>query len=185
MIQEIFFFLEEPSAEAMLKVLIPRILPPEHFKCSFRVFRGKQDLEKNLPLKLRAWRNRAAWLVVLRDQDACDCRQLKQRLKLICTDAGHPSTLIRIACHELESFYLGDLSAVEKGLGLKGIAKLQGKEKYRDPDALRYPARDLDRLTAGKYQKLSGSRAIAPHLDLHQNTSTSFKALIQGIRKIG
>lgn len=53
---------------------------------------------------------------MLRDKDSGDCVETKNRLAGICRDAGKPNALIRIACHELESWYLGDLSAVEQGL---------------------------------------------------------------------
>ena len=51
----IVFFLEEPSAKEMLAGLLPRILP-ENILIRFIVFRGKQDLEKNLKKKLNGWR---------------------------------------------------------------------------------------------------------------------------------
>ena len=45
-------------------------------------------------------------------------------------------SLIRIACRELESFYLADLQAVEQALGLSGIASQQQTRRYREPDRL-------------------------------------------------
>jgi len=41
------FFLEEPSAEEMLKDVLPKILP-KHVIPRYVVFEGKQDLEKQL-----------------------------------------------------------------------------------------------------------------------------------------
>ena len=52
----------------------------------------------------------------------------------MCQQANRPDTLIRIACHELEAWYLGDLAAVEQGLELKKLGKLQNQRKYRNPD---------------------------------------------------
>ncbi|MBU4304454.1 MAG: hypothetical protein KJ893_02340 [Candidatus Omnitrophica bacterium] len=48
---ELVFFLEELSAEAMLKGLLPRLLPPEVL-VRYIVFEGKQDLEKQLVYNL-------------------------------------------------------------------------------------------------------------------------------------
>ena len=92
---------------------------------------------------------------------------------------------MRIACHELETFYLGDLAAVEQGLGLSGLAKQQPSSKFRSPDHLANPAEELGKLTKARYQKLAGSRAISPHLRLDgRNASVSFCALIAGVRRL-
>lgn len=55
--------------------------------------------------------------------------------------------------------------------------------KYRDPDRLTNPSLQLENLSSGNYQKVSGSRAIAPHLHFHGNKSHSFDVLLSGIRK--
>ena len=46
----IVFFLEEPSAREMLEGMLPRILP-DGVQTRYLVFKGKQDLEKNLVAK--------------------------------------------------------------------------------------------------------------------------------------
>ncbi|MDO9084065.1 MAG: DUF4276 family protein [Humidesulfovibrio sp.] len=177
------FLLEEPSAQEMLEGLLPRILPASmRWKCI--VFQGKQSLEKHLVLKLRHWQLPDSDFIVLRDQDSGDCLNIKSGLVEKCRVAGKPSTLVRIACRELESFYLGDLRAVELGLGVKGLQLQQGKSKYREPDKLVSPSTELEILTKGQYQKRAGSRAIAPHLDLSSNRSRSFNVLLQGISVI-
>ncbi len=44
---------------------------------------------------------------------------------------------------------------------------------------------ELEKLTARKYQKISGSRAIAPHLKIDgSNKSKSFNELLKGIKKL-
>jgi hypothetical protein len=179
---ELVFFLEEASAKAMLEVLVPRLAPPGaafHLRCV--VFEGKQDLERNLEQKLRGYLTPNAKFFVLRDQDREDCRKLKQRLKKICVKAKRPATVVRIACRELESFYLGDLRAVEKALGLKNLARRQSTEKFRDPDQLQNPAAELESLTGYIYQKVGGSRAIAAELNPHQSRSKSYLQLVTAI----
>lgn len=177
------FFLEEPSAKAMLEGVLPRISLPK-ICCRYVVFQGKQDLEKNLLKKLKGWQQPNSVFVVLRDQDAGDCVNIKRKLADICQQSGNANVLVRVACHELESFYLGDLKAVEEGLGLNGISSRQESKKFRSPDNLSHPSTELESLTKGSYQKVAGSRAIACHLDLSGNRSKSFNALLEGIQKL-
>ncbi len=173
--------LEEPSAREMLKAVLPRILP-DAIEVRYLIFEGKQDLEKHLEKRLRGWNVPDTCFLILRDQDSGDCHTIKDHLTELCRKSGKSAWLVRIACRELESFYLGGLAAVEKGLQLSGFAQMQMKEKYRDPDRLGSPSRELSRLTAGCYQKIAGSRAIAPQLRLDENRSKSFNTLVTGIR---
>jgi len=177
------FFLEEPSAKEMLLSILPKILP-EHVVPRFIVFEGKQDLEKQLVRKLKLWRTPNSHFIVLRDQDAGDCRKIKGNLREKCKEAGRPDAIVRIACHELESFYLGDLQAVEKGLAMSGLAKRQNQRKFRQPDNLPNPARELTMLTKKNYQKIAGSRAIGKYLNPEDNRSNSFNVLIKAVRDI-
>ena len=93
--------------------------------------------------------------------------------------------MIRIPCHELESWFLGDLQAVEKGLAIKSgkLSKLQQKQKYRNPDNLASPKQELKKI-ALLYQPISGSRAISPHLNLANNTSISFQIFLAGVKRV-
>ncbi|CAK8725337.1 DUF4276 domain-containing protein [Candidatus Electrothrix laxa] len=177
------FFLEEPSAKEMLLGILPKILP-EHVVPRFIVFEGKQDLEKQLVRKLKLWQLPDSRFIVLRDQDAGDCRKIKENLREKCKEAGRMDTIVRIACHELESFYLGDLQAVEKGLAMSGLAKRQNQRKFRQPDNLPNPARELTMLTKKSYQKIAGSRAIGRYLHPENNRSNSFNVLIKAVRDI-
>jgi Domain of unknown function (DUF4276) len=154
------------------------------FLVRYVVFDGKQDLHKQLGKRLRGWLKTDTRFVVMRDQDSGDCRAIKAELLEICRANGCNDALIRIVCHELESWYLGDLAAVEQGLGLKGLVKFQNKSKFRTPDRIVDPVTELKRLTAGQYQKVAGSRAIGPHLNPEGNASTSFRALFQGLERL-
>jgi len=160
---EIVFFLEEDSAKAMLEGLLPKIFPDDLVR-RFIVFEGKQDLEKQMVRRMKGYRAPKVRFVVLRDQDAGDCKQVKKGLAAKCVEAGKPDALVRIACHELESWYLADLAAVERGLEVSNLARLQEKNPYRAPDALPCPSKHLARI-APTYRKISGSRAIGPYLD--------------------
>jgi hypothetical protein len=179
----IVFFLEEPSAQRMLEGVLPRFIPAD-VAVRYVLFQGKSDLEKELVRKLRLWQLPDSVFVVMRDQDAGDCRVIKMKLEDLCRQAGRSEALVRIACHELESFYLGDLAAVERGLEMKGLISKQSKSQYKNPDRLSNPAEILGRLTNGKYQKLAGSRAIGGFLNLEKNSSRSFTVLLSGIKKV-
>ena len=183
--KELVFLLEEASARAMLQSLLQRLLHPD-IRPRFIAFEGKQDLEKQLPKRLRGYLNRQARFIVLRDQDSApDCIALKVQLYERCKQAGRENeTLVRIACTELETYYLADLAAVEQALGLKNLTRLQGSSKFRNPDRLGNPSTELATLTKGIYQKVSGSRDIGKYLDLSNERSYSFKNLIRGIRRM-
>ncbi len=177
---QLVFMLEEPSAKILLESLLPRVLPPEvSFLCI--PHEGKQDLDKSIPVKLKHWNVPNSWFVVVRDKDQSDCIQLKQRLKQLCESSGRPETLIRIAVHELESWFLGDLAAVGTAFDLPRLAGRQQSKKFRDPDALANAQEELKKLVKG-YQKMAGARKISPHLSLNANTSVSFQHLLSGLQ---
>ena len=173
---------EEPSAQEMLKGILPRLGVPED---SFQViiFQGKQDLDKRLSIILKAWRKPNSVFLILRDQDSGDCQKIKQELLTKLQTSGKTG-LVRIVCRALESFYLGDLRAVEQALAVPKLAQNQNNAKFRDPDRLNNPDQELLKLTKGIYQKVSGSRAISLYLDLTRNKSSSFNILIAGITQI-
>ena len=176
-------FLEEPSAKEMLQGLFSRLLPAD--VTPFMIpFEGKQDLEKQLVRKMRGWRSPNSVFLVMRDQDAGNCAAIKTKLVGLCAEAGKPDAVVRIACRELESFYFGDLAAVETGLGLHGLVEQRNKARYRVPDDIVNPAEELMKLTGNVYQKVSGSRAIGPYLNLDANASRSFMKLVAGIRRL-
>ncbi|TSA09332.1 MAG: DUF4276 family protein [Comamonadaceae bacterium] len=183
--KELVFLLEEASAKAMLESLLPRILHPDIFPRLIR-FEGKQDLERQMSKRLRGYVNPQARFIVLRDQDnAPDCVALKAQLIERCRHAGRQDkSMVRIACTELESYYLADLSAVEQGLKVNDLVRLQPTAKFRSPDRLGNPSKELHALTSGAYQKVSGSREIGKYLDAANERSSSFKNLVKGIRRM-
>lgn len=181
--RELVFLLEEPSAKAMLESLLPRVLRTEtHFRCI--PFEGKQDLEKQLMRKIRGYQNEQARFIVLRDQDSHpDCKAIKAKLLELCDASGKAARcLVRVACRELETFYLGDLQAVEEALEIPGLAKHQLSKKFKAPDGSGNPSKELKSLTGGRYEKVSGSRAIGRCLAPDNPRSPSFRNLITAIR---
>lgn len=179
----LLFLLEELSARTMLESFLPNILPADIF-VRYMVFEGKRDLEKRLVKRVREWQMPETRFVVIHDQDSANCIELKQKLSGLCVQSGKArETLIRIPCHELENWYLGDLAAVERALQIRGLARLQQTAKFRNPDHLSNADVELTKLTKYKYQKVSGSREIGKHLSIQGNCSRSFQVFVEGLQR--
>ncbi|MBF0397664.1 MAG: DUF4276 family protein [Desulfobacterales bacterium] len=179
--REVVFLLEEVSAKVMLEGIIPKILKQD-IDVRYIVFKGKQDLEKSILRKLKGYNNPDATFIILRDQDSADCKEVKKSLKLKCAEANKPQAIVRIACRELESWYLADLEAVEKAFSKNNLSLRQNEKKFRNPDRLGNPSKELKNL-APEYQKINGSRMIAPYLNIENKRSLSFYHLISSIKK--
>ena len=177
--KQLVFLLEEESMKTLLDVLLPKILPPEvNFLCI--PHEGKQDLEKSIPRKLRAWQIPDTAFVIVRDKDGADCIEIKKRLVNLCQQAGRSDSLVRIACHELEFWFLGDLAAVEKAFNIKKLAEQQRNRKYKEPDKLSNASEELEKLVKG-YRKVSVAKKIAAYMTIDQNYSQSFNCFISGV----
>ncbi|MFZ3130971.1 MAG: DUF4276 family protein, partial [Desulfosporosinus sp.] len=176
--KEIVFLVEEPSMKEFLKAILPRVLP-DNVWFTIIHHEGKQDLERSIPKKLRAFRQPETRFVILIDQDSNDCLLLKNRLLELCDEGGRENCLIRIVCHELESWFLGDLEAVEQAYNLNTLSRRQREAKFRQPDRFGNPAQVL-KLLAPAYQKVSGARAVSKHLKLSENESHSFAVFLTG-----
>ena len=182
--KELVFLLEEKSAKELLKAITKKMVAANSsIKFTYLVFEGKQDLDKKLTRKLKGYCNPNAAFIILRDEDSSNCTTLKKDMLDKIPDNKKKNSLIRIACHELESFYFGDLAAVSKGLNMN-LQSFMNKSKYRTPDAIGNPSAELATITKDKYKKISSSRNISPHLVLDgSNKSHSFNVLIAGIKK--
>lgn len=193
------FLLEEPSAEAFLREVINKLVPPAT-TWNFIVFQGKPDLLVNLRARLRAYRK---WipddyrLVVLVDEDREDCGVLKDQLEAAATAAGlatktNPTSgqflvLNRIAVEELEAWFFGDVAALCAAYP-RVPATLAAKAPYRDPDSIAGGTWEaLERMLqkAGYYKsglsKIEVAREIARHMDPASNRSTSFGHFVLGL----
>jgi hypothetical protein len=177
----VVFLLEEYSAKVLLDGLLPRLFPGLSFLCV--PHEGKQDLEKSIPRKLKAWREPGVRFVVLRDNDGADCRVLKRNLAALCESAGRPATLVRVACQEVEAWYLGDLGALASGYDADRLRRLEDKERFRDPDSVVQPAKAIMDIVPA-FQKVSGARRMATLLGRKGNRSASYKAFVEGVAKI-
>lgn len=177
----IVFLLEEYSCKVLLDGLLPRLFPQLTFLCV--AHEGKQDLETSIPRKLRAWREPGVRIVVVRDNDGSDCTTLKAWLLGMCREAEREDTLVRLACQELEAWYLGDPQALAEAFDDPSLTNIGGKSRYRDPDTVSQPAKVLEDL-APSFQKVSGARAMAPRLEVSRSTSRSFRVFVDGVLRM-
>lgn len=178
---KLIFLLEERSMKEVLSIIVPKILPA-HYQAVFIDHQGKTDLHNSIRRKLRSWREPDSHFVIVHDKDSSDCVALKQQLLAEAVAAGRPDTLIRIACTELESWFLGDLRAIELAFELQKPINAN-KRKFRNPDALSNAKEELKKIVP-TYQQIAGSAAIARHMDICNNNSFSFRIFLDGLRRI-
>ena len=179
--RRVVFLVEERSMKTLLDGLLPRLIPGRSFICI--PHEGKQDLEKSIPRKLKAWREPGARFVVVRDNDGGDCRALKQRLVGLCNDAECQNALVRIICQELEAWYFGEPAAMAQAFENPMLKGIGNKARYRDSDAIVQPSREIVKLVP-EFQKISGARKMAARLSREGNHSRSFQVMMEGIERI-
>lgn len=190
---------EEPSMEAFLRALLPRLLPQDR---TFEVhpFQGKSDLLGKLEQRLRGY---AAWLpadwriVVAVDRDDEDCLALKRQLEAMARRAGlrtrarasnAPWQLVnRIAIEELEAWYFGDWAAVRAAYP-RASANVPRRQGFREPDAIAggtWEAFERVMQARGYFKggllKNEAARAIGAHVDPTRSSSHSFRAFSDAI----
>ena len=180
---QLVFLLEEPSMESFLITLLPKLIPND-IPYKLITHRGKQDLEKSIPKKVRvsSWKPEPIFVIV-RDQDSGDCKKIKEKLIELCDNKNGYKHCVRIVCRELESWYLGDLKAVSKAYNMDKLSKLQEKQKFRDPDKLNNASAELEILVSDS-RKVERARKIASFINLENNRSHSFNVFIEGIKKV-
>lgn len=168
--------------KVLLEGLLPRLVPSLAFVCV--AHSGKQDLEKSIPRKLRAWREPGVRFMIVRDNDRGDCHQLKRKLTLLCHQAGRPDTMVRIPCQELEAWYLGEPEALAKAYENPRLVKiLESEKRLADSDSVAKPSAELEALIPA-FQKISGARRMGELLSDTGNRSRSFQVFLTGTRKL-
>ena len=185
--ERVEFLLEEPSMKNVLAEILPRILPKGYeldVNCFLRPHQGKSDLKKSIPKKVKVFSNlkqQTTKVIIIQDQDSNDCIKLKKDLLSLCSESGTCPVLIRIACRELENWYLGDMAAIEKVYPEFKAKSHQSKAKFRIVDNCQ-GAYELEKMIKS-FQKTSASKSISKHLDLTANKSVSFNQFISGVEK--
>jgi len=194
------FLVEEPSAEAALSNIVPKILEQN---VSFRIHphQGKHDLLKNLLSRLRGYKT---WLpedwriVILVDGDDEDCRHLKAKLEEIARDVSFITksrcdsslnfqVLNRLAIEDLEAWFFGDVEALHEAYPRISL-NLGRRAKYRDPDAIRggtWETLEREFKKAGYFSsgmsKILVARQVSLYMRPERNQSRSFQVFHQGL----
>ena len=188
----LILLVEEPSMEAFLRALLPRLLPNDR---SFEVhpFQGKADLLGKLQARLRGY---AQWLpqdwriVVVVDRDDDDCEELKERLETMAANARLVTRsrartrrwqlVNRIAIEELEAWYFGDWLAVRSAYP-RVSPNVPNQAGYRDSDAIRGGTWEAFERVLQRHgyfktglQKVETARTIGGLLDPARSRSRSF-----------
>jgi hypothetical protein len=151
----------------------------------------QRGLLDQLPAKLRGFSkslpNHGVVLVVV-DTDREPCTELLASLKAMSVALNIKlKVLFRLAIEETESWFIADLEALKKAYPgkiksqvLKGLA----------PDSIGGAWEMLSRCLGldpekeGRWLKSEWAKTIAPHLDLEDPKSPSFKKLIDGVGRL-
>lgn len=182
----IHIFTEEPSAKNVFEIILPKILPDGVF---FRVYphQGKQDLEKAIRTTVPSISKiPGAKILITRDQDSADCIDVKEKIREIIAEKCHCDYAIRIICRELESWFLGDLAAIQSAYPRFRPEHYSNKADFRNVDKITQPNNYLKKILP-EYSdretlpKLEVSENIAPFLNLSSNKSESFNQTITAI----
>jgi len=173
----IVFLLEEYSAKVLLDGLMPRLFPNLPFLCV--PHEGKQDLEKSIPRKLRAWREPNVHFVVLRDNDGGPCLETKKRLVELCKQGGCEAAVVRLACQELESWYFAQPAALAVAFQQETLIRTCERARFREPDSIQQPSVALAQLVE-RFQKVGGARLMA-HALTRESRSRSFQIFMAAI----
>jgi hypothetical protein len=159
-VEHIEVVVEEPSMEAALRALLPKILGDTSFV--IHAHRCKDELLLRLPQRLNGYSKflpASGRIVVIVDRDDDECLKLKAKLEDIAhraklktrTRAGGSKCQVvnRIVIEELEAWYFGDWAAV-KAAYPKVPATIPSQAKYRDPDAIRGAWEAFERVLQGR-----------------------------------
>jgi hypothetical protein len=182
------FLLEESSMKVFLESFLPRVLPSNFIlneNYFLRSHSGKSDLQKSIPLKIKAFNNyhEPVIIIILHDQDSNDCQILKNELLSLCSNSSpNISVLVRIVCRELESWYLGDMASIQQAYPNFASQKFEKKAKFRNPD-ITNASYELKRILP-EFQKVEGARRISPYMNISDNKSNSFHQFASGLEKI-
>jgi len=194
------FLVEEPSAEAALLNIVPKILRQD-VSFAIRPYQGKQDLLRKLLNRLqgyKAWLPKNWRIVVLIDADDESCRKLKAKLERIAHKVGlltkskmkgssHFQVLNRLAIEEIEAWFFGDVDALHAAYPRISL-ELGKKAKYRNPDVIKggtWEALERELKRAGYFSgglsKISVAREISLYMEPERNRSRSFQVFRQGL----
>ncbi|TAK37515.1 MAG: DUF4276 family protein [Saprospiraceae bacterium] len=182
---QVEILVEERSMEFFLRGVLPSLLPEGislDENCFIRAHEGKQHLQKEIPPKVRAYQHYSipTKVIIIQDQDSSDCKEVKQKLAALVNENSTLPSLVRIACRELEAWYLGDMDALEKAYPHFKAERHRNRAKFRDPDTCN--ASDELRKIIPDFQKSTAARRMPSEMDFSKNRSGSFQHLVKGLK---
>ena len=176
------FLTEEKSMETFLNVFLQN----NYTQIDFMIIHheGKSHLKKSIPKKFQALNADDTMFVVLIDQDSSKCTVLKNEINNICKKIKNINYKIRVVCHELESWYLGDLSAIDDAFSIQ-LSKNKNKKKFREPDKLANAKQELEKyINHGHIGQIETAKKIATAMNvssIKSNRSYSFHVFLRTI----
>ncbi|MBM4276077.1 MAG: DUF4276 family protein [Deltaproteobacteria bacterium] len=196
------FLVEEPSAEAALHNIVPKIIGPGN-TYDIHTYEGKFDLLKKLPNRLRGYRSwlPSGWIIViLIDEDNKGCQLVKRQLEDIALKEnlytksnkginGSFQVINRLAIQELEAWFFGDPIALRNAYP-KVPKGLDRNKKYRNPDAIEKPSKALGQVLqrVGYHRaglpKKEAARRISGYMDPMRNSSKSFQVFRDTLNQV-
>ncbi len=190
---------EEPSAEAALRHLLPKLVSGA-VRWKIVNLGSKPRLLKKLEARLRAYRVRVEQgddlkILVPVDRDDDDCLVLKRRLAAAAARAGLSTrsrpdaggrfrVVNRVVVEELESWFLGDPAALRAAFpSLPAVnpasAPFRSPERGDWKTLHRYLRRHG--IYRGHYPKIDAARRIASKMNVNANRSASFRQFRDGV----
>ena len=186
----LFILTEEESLRTALDVILPKLIDPSRVSYQVIAHDGKQDLETAIRRTVPSLsRIPGARIIVTRDQDAEDCLLVKKHLQeLVMANCNAPYK-IRVLCHELENWFLGDFEAISAAFPRFRPDQVRQKAKYRNVDNLANAPQELLKIIpelAGRayLSKINTASMISPHLNTERNTSLSFQNFVRAVEEL-
>lgn len=149
----------------------------------------RRGLLDQLPAKLRAyggWMKDDHLVLVLLDTDSDDCKNLLLSLTTMLKNLPRkpPRVLFRLAIEETESWFIADTEAVRKAFKGADLSIIRAVK----PDAIVGAWEKLaqcigEPVSASPPQKERWAQTIAPHLNLENPRSPSFRKLLDGLAR--
>jgi hypothetical protein len=184
------FLVEEPSIEAFLSELLPRLFG-DRATFTIHAHQGKSDLLGKIGDRLRGyakWMPEAWRIVIVVDRDNDDCQALKQQMEQAATEAGLGTrtassgatwrVVNRIAVEELEAWFFGDWPDLFRHLD-SAIAPVEAPGRIRRQRSSRFPlsvlCRYLERPRSGTVPIVLSAHPSGPRFGVGSLTGLEWR----------
>lgn len=135
-------------------------------RCEIKHYRGKEDLISSLEKTIPTLSKRVDFIIIVIDQDKQDCLQLKEKLKSKMSKC-QCKYKIRIACYELESWFLGDMNAITQCSSRFKKDFFQNKQKYHQVDGIIKPSKVIEEIIPDWKEKYDSKPKFAKEMARH------------------